>query len=416
MKNFRKLSKLLWKRNSIWIILLFVATLLINTLTFRNEINSTYDSLTTSVSDLENSLGIKESDKREKPKKIDKDYIEYGTNLRDRVVKKYDIKPSKEISSMDSDKIDNYFDLDRNDMFYEADSAVNTFDYNLEAILNENPDTSIFSPYTNLFMFAFIFVLAMLMTSIESMSKYYDFTRSFPWSKTKDFLMKIVFGLILTALVYLVHIGVEEVIVGSSGLSEIYNMKGLLIYFARDLLLYLLVFVIFMGAGLASGNILGHFGMNIVIFGFFRIVSYIISVFQIMIRGLDTSNIMIDKFDEFKNGQSPLVNHFLDPLMKMDSSVDMLIAYGLIALIVLVLGIFISRKLKTENTGYMIVNTPLKILCMVLAVFTLTSIVFIIVSNAFIDYNVYVGIGFYLFFLFASYKLFKTLFNLEIKL
>lgn len=415
MKNFKKLSKLQWKKNSLWIILLIIATLLINTLSFRHEIRYTYDSLTNSVADLEYVLGVKDEYKKAKPKKLDSEYIKYGNRLRDRAVKKYDIKKNEEISAMDSDKIDEYYSVDRKDIFYKAESAVATYDYSVEAILNENPDNSIFTPYTNFFMFAFIFILAMLMTSIESMSKYYDFTRLFPWSKKKDFLMKIVFGLIITALVYLIHIGIEDLIVTNSGLSEIYYMKGLFLYFIRDLILYLLVFIIFMGSGLASGNIIGHFGMNIVIFGFFRIIAYIISVIELMFKGLNADDTMIDRFEAFKKGQSPLIEHFLDPLKNMDGSLDMLMAYALIALIVLILGIFVAERLKTEKSGYMIVNEPIKILCLVLAVLTLTSLIFILVSSAFTDYNVLIGVALYLFFVFASYKFFKALFNVRIK-
>lgn len=416
MKNFKKLFKLQWKKNSIWILLLLIGTLLINTLVFRSELRSIYDSLTNSVTGFEYVLGIDEADWREKPEKLDEDYIKYGRNLRDRVVKKYNIIPPNKMDGMDSEEMDDYYNVERKDIFYKADSAVSTFDYYIGAILNEDQDRSIFTPYTNFFMFPFLLILAMLMTSIESMSKYFDFTRMFPWSKTKDFLMKIGLGLILILIVYGIHIGIEEVIVGASGLSEVYNLKGILVYFIRDLILYFLVFLIFMGTGIASGNIFGHLGLNIVIFGFFRIIVNIISVIQFMLNDLNVGRTVSDLFDSFKEKSHPIVQHFLDPMVNMDASLNMLLGYGLMAAIVLILGILVARNMKTENSGYMVANKPIKIVAMTMAIFSLTSIIFMLVSQALADYyNIFIGLALYLFFLFASYKFFKALFNIRIK-
>ncbi|MGO3018251.1 MAG: hypothetical protein ACTIH2_03775 [Anaerococcus sp.] len=415
MKDFVKLSKLQWKKNSIWIILLIIATLLINTMTFRYNVKETYNNITISVSDFEYYLGIKGAQKKKKPEKISVEYIKYGGKLRDRVVKKYDIIPNERLSSMDSKDVDRYYSKERKDIFYKAESSIDNYDYNIEKILNENPNNALFSQYTNFFMVPFLFLLAMLLTSIEQMTNYFDFSRMLPWSKTKDFVMKIVFGLLLVLVTFGVHIGIEQVVVGTSGLSEVYNLTGILLYFVRNMLLYWLIFIIFISAGAISGNIFGHLGMAIVVFGFFNIITYLISVIKNGVLKIGVMYDIIDSFHKFVEKQHPIIKQVLDPLGESYIDNNFLIGYAIIAIIVFALGLLVVKNMKTENSGYMIVNKPIKILCQSMGILTLTSIIFTIVTSTLADYNVYIGIGIYVFFLFASYKLFKALFNIKIK-
>lgn len=415
MKDFVKLSKLQWKKNSIWIILLIIATLLINTMSFKYNVKNTYDNITNSVTDFEYYLGIKDAQKKKKPEKITAEYIKYGGKLRDRVVEKYDIIPNKKLVSMDSRDIDRYYSQERKDIFYQAESSIENYDYSIEGILNENPNNALFSQYTNFFMIPFLFLLAMLLTSIEQMTNYFDFSRMLPWSKTKDFVMKIVFGILLALVTFGFHIGIEQVVVATSGLSEVYNLSGILLYFIRYMILYWLIFIILISAGAISGNIFGHLGMTIIIFGFLNIIVYLITTVQLIFNGLNYQMTLMTKFEDFVKEQNPIVQHILDPLRNVNMSNDTLIGYAVIAAIVLALGLFVVKNMKTENSGYLIVSKPIKILCQILGTLTLTSIIFAIVTSTLADYNVYIGIVIYLFFLFASYKLFKALFNIKIK-
>ncbi|MDD7463474.1 MAG: hypothetical protein SOW41_00500 [Anaerococcus sp.] len=415
MKDFKKLFKLQWKKNAIWLILLIIGSLLINTLTFKSYTKDIYRGLTNSVESFEESLDIKKDKRIKKPKEIDKSYIEYGDKLRDKLVEKYGIIPNEELMSMETDEIDKYYAKDRSMEFNTIDSKVANYDVRRDQLLNGNSENNLFSQYTNFFIFPFLFILAMLLTSIEQMTNYFDFTRMYPWSKTKDFAMKLVFGLLLTLVVYLLHIGIEQVMMKTSGLAKLYTSSGLARFFVKELILYWIFFVIFLSTGAMSGNIFGHFGLNIIAFGLFELSVFDISTIQTVINGLDYGPTIMTGFDEFLAKQEGVLLYLLSPLRDFNLSNEMLIAHGIIAALVFILAYFIVKHMKTENSGYMVINRPLKIFSQTLASLTLTALIFNIVTSTFVDYNVYIGIVLYLFLLFVSYKLFKALFNIKIK-
>ncbi len=415
MKDFKKLFKLQWKKNAIWLILLIIGSLLINTLTFKSYTNDIYRGLTNSVESFEESLDIKKDKRIKKPKEIDKSYIEYGDKLRDKLVEKYGIIPNEELMSMETDEIDKYYAKDRSMEFNTIDSKVANYDVRRDQLLNSNSENNLFSQYTNFFIFPFLFILAMLLTSIEQMTNYFDFTRMYPWSKTKDFAMKLVFGLLLTLVVYLLHIGIEQVMMKTSGLAKLYTSSGLARFFVKELILYWIFFVIFISTGAMSGNVFGHFGLNIIAFGLFELSVFDISTIQTVLNGLDYGPTIMTGFNEFLAKQEGVLLYFLSPLRDFNLSNEMLIAHGIIAALVFILAYFIVKHMKTENSGYMVINRPLKIISQTLASLTLTALIFNIVTSTFVDYNVYIGIVLYLFLLFVSYKLFKALFNIKIK-
>lgn len=415
MTDFKKLFKLQWKKNAIWIILLIIATLLINTINFKYNTEDIYKGLTESVSSFEKNLKIENDKRLSKNKELDKSYIEYGDELRDRIVKKYNIVSNEELSKMDTDEIDKYYAKERSEEYYTVESLVSTYDMYRDDITDENSQYGLMSQYENFFMFPFLFILSMLFTSIEQMTNYFDFTRMYPWSKTKDFAMKLIFGLLLTLVVFGIHIGVERVLMASAGLGKLYEASRLGIYFVKELIFYWLIFVIFMSTGAVSGNIFGHFGLNIISFGLVDISVLDITTVQKALMGLSYDQTLSNKFDTFFEKQGEIFQYILSPLRSFKLSNELLIAYSIIAAIVFIIGFLVVKNMKTENSGFMVVNKPIKIFSLILASFTLSSLIFTIVTSTFADYNMYIGIVLYLFFLFGSYKLFKALFNIKIK-
>ncbi|MDD7305292.1 MAG: hypothetical protein PUG67_01745 [Peptoniphilaceae bacterium] len=415
MKAFKKLFNLQWKKNSIWLILLIVASLLINTLSFRYNANSIYKGLTSSVKGFEDIIGINNKKKKQKPEQLDKNYLKYGDRLRNKLVKKYDIITDDLLSKMDSNELDAYYAENRSELYFRAENLVSTYDMYKDQVMNNKSQNWLVSQYQNFFMYPFLFILAMLLTSIEQMTTYFDFTRMYPWSKIKDFAMKLAFGLIISLLVFLVQIGLENVLISTSGLGKLFNTKGLLYFYLKELKLYWLILVIFMSTGAMSGNIFGHIGLNIIAFGLCEIFAFDITTIQEGILGTSYDQTLTVKFDEFLARKGGLIAYLLSPLRKFDLSNNQLIAYSILALISLLIALIVVKNMKTENSGYMVINKPIKIISLILACLTLTSIIFTIVTSAFADYNVYIGVALYLFFLFGSYKLFNALFNIKIK-
>lgn len=415
MKNFKKLLKLQAKRNSLWIILLIIATLLINTISFTYKIKETNNNLEESVQKFEYLLDLKENEISKKPNKINDEYLEYANNLRAKLIKKYKIITNDELSKLESKKVDEYYGKDRKEVFYEASNAISNYDYNIKLVKSKKAEDLIFAKNANAFMFFVVLIMAIILTSIEHMSNYFDFTRMLPWSKSKDFLMKTVMGILLTTLIFIVQIGIEHLIIMTSSLSEIYSLGGNVVFFLKELILLLLLFIIFVSAGVMSGNIFGHLGINVVIFGFFNIIFYSLSVIESIIKGVHSDQLIINKFNDFVSKQNPIIRHFIFPLKDTDYSNEFIIGYAMIALIVFLIGILVAKNMKTEKAGYMIMNKIIEKVCFIFAVFSLNSVIFTLLSSTIYNINMYLGLVLYFFLLFTSYKLFKAFFNVKLK-
>ena len=409
MRDFKKLLKISWKRYAIWLILLGFFLTLSNVLGVKQNIDWNKRRLHSSLTQIERYMN-KESVHLD-DQKIDEKYLEDSKKLAEEFAEKYKLSRDmdRKLSEEEYEKMDKNGILDK---YYVYNDFLNIMEFyednKYQAVDNFTSAMSI--------TIAFIFILAMALTSIEESLNYYDFTRMMPWSKKKEFIMKIgiclVFGLGLFAINSAIVCG----LVKSSVFSEIASFEGFGTFILKSILSLISTSLVGVSLGLLAGNFLGHVGLSVIAIGFIEWFKFIVFSFMaVFSEGLATR--ANDSFYAFKKTLSPASQVFLSLTNVNFEKTSSVWAGLVVALIIVVASYFLIGKSSAERSGYMVKNKVISNICKWSGILSLTSLIFMITTGILSTdvTNIFINIIAYALSLLISYKLFDILFKIRLK-
>ena len=100
--------------------------------------------------------------------------------------------------------------------------------------------------------------------------------------------------------------------------------------------------------------------------------------------------------------------------MKVDSLITIL-AFLIVALVVFILALYLSKNQSSERSGYMIANKKLGVFCKLMASLTLANLMTSILASVFVQKISPVIVIIFILALLISYKFFDMLFKIRLK-
>ena len=409
MKDFKKMLKLTWKRYAIWIILVGFFFTLSNVLGVKNNLRWDASNITDSITEMGTYLGKKKTQVTDQ--KIDEKYLKEAEKTAQDFADKYKLKyrGDRFYDETYYDKInsDNLWDKQHiYEGYMRAMESLDTYKLDMTEKLTSSMTLSII----------FVIIVAMGLTSIEESLNYYDFTRMLPWSKKKEFVMKLGISLVFGLALFLINtLGVFVTIKGSV-FSEIASFAALPNFFMKTMISLLSASLVGVSLGLLSGNFLGHMGLGIIAVGFIEWFKLIIFSFLGIFGELFATNFN-DAFYNFKDKLSPAEKVFLS-LINVDFDKTPSLWAGLaVSFIIAIIAYLTIGKSSAERSGYMVKNKVLSEISKWAGILSLTSILFVITASIVAPdtSNTIIRIIAYGLSLLISYKLFDILFKIRLK-
>ena len=410
MKDLKNLFKLVWKRFSVWIILLTILTLLLNGLSAREQLDRYQVMVERTVDGMANDLG---EDIPKRDGKFDKKYIQASDEIFEKFKKKYDL------SFSGPDEYGYYpADYEGDDRDYELMNQASVYmqaKYFIseKGISREYYKTNLFAPI----MF-FVSVIGFLITSMEQSFPYYEFTTMLPWKKRDEVWMKalIVFGLGLG--LFLVNLFVSSLILGTSNLSNIAGTPSIGNIAGKLILTMFGTSILVVSTGMIAGNFLGHIGMMIVALGGLELIWQNISVIISIFSPAFDENLLFNldrKFERFLTNIPKITKPFIS-ITHTKEEYAYLFGFIIVAILWAVLAYFVSQKLSGEKSGYMIISNPIEKFVKILAILSFTSLFYVIISDTIVGINsIPLDLAIYILGLLISIKLFDILFKIRLK-
>lgn len=441
MKDFKKLIKILLKRNYLWILLLLIITTLGVAVDANLNLNSTIMSIATQNSrinwmhenmgkefasheDYEKSSAVIYEENTEIEEKMrfgeysTKEFKENRDKYRE-LLAYHNVSPEefrREVIEYNSE-FDNMMWTTKNDAIEL--SHYNGFFYDEVDIYSDSEDlefnvaSDIAGENRNLTIIIFIFVLSLLLTSLEHFTPYYEFTRLFPWSSGKNYLMKIAFGLIIVLPIYFLSVAINYGVWSNSTFSEILVFKGVYLGIFKEILVYISIFLILMAIGEVSGNVLGHIGLMIIVFNGISLITTNIKEIVSMFIELSGENIFA-KIEKL-TWNSPIFNVIYSPFSAVYSDyLSSVVTFFVLALIIFALGYYWAKKAKPERTGMLIRDKLLSNYSFILAVITTANLLASVFTFSIGNFPNFLTIAIFAIALLLSYKIYKILFNTRI--
>ena len=409
MKDFGKLLKLTWKRYAIWLILVGFFFTLFNTLEVKSNLKWDAFRITDNVRKMENYLGEEKS--RPDDQKIDEKYLKDAEKTAQAFAKKYKLKYQEE-RAYDEEYMEK---LNKSDLWDKQ----NTYEEYMRG--RENLDSYKLDMTEKLtssmaLSLVFIMIISMGLTSIEESLNYYDFTRMLPWSKKREFLMKVGVALVFGLALFIINILMVTITIKGSVFSEIASFAKIGIFLMKSMISLVSASLVGVSLGLLAGNFLGHIGLSIIAIGFVEWFKLIIFSF-LGIFGETYPGTFNDAYYNFKRSLSPAAQVFLSLLNASFDKTSTLWAGLVVALIIAVGTYFLIGRSSAERSGYMVKNKILSEICKWSGILSLTSILFVIIAGLVSsgDGNIILKILAYALSLLISYKLFDILFKIRLK-
>lgn len=410
MSDFKKILKLTTKRLSIWLVLICLFFALVNALSSRNQIKVSHNNLLNSVASMEDGLGLKRTDL--KNKKLDEDDIAYTKDLAEKYAEKYGLEKVLETKNYmepanDWEKIQKsgvesqYFVL--RDYIFTADIL------NQGRLLTSNIYQGLIATIVLM-----IGIFAMATTSVEESIGYYDFTMMLPWKKEKELFMKSAQAFIFGIIVFAINLAITSLMLKSSAFGQILSFSGFGLFILKALMVFMSASIIATATGLVAGNVIGHIGLLIISISGFELVRTLIAEFiTVFSTGLASS--FNQGYDSMKEKLPDYLKVFLSITHASYDDIRTLVSVLVVAILIGVCAYIIIKRSAAERSGYMVKNKTVSNICKGFAIFSLTSILYSFSINIF-DANfllasvVMYGLSFLL-----SFKFFDILFNIRLK-
>lgn len=415
MKDFKKASILLLKRNGFWLLLSLLVVLIFTFFATNGSIEGKIHWYANTLNGIEQAA----QGEFDGSYYIKADFVE---KLKAKYPKKLPAEIFKDYDDLYNQAWEIYNDNIESDEYREIKYALNDYD-TLRFNLNENSyRTSQFKDghvvlaeqeyaVINLVLF-FGLILGFLFTSMEHFTPYYEFTRMLPWSKTKTYFSKLGLGALLVTLAYVVLLGFSVLLWKTSYVSNLLYTGGLLKTLALGLGKNILFFVVVVGLGTASGNIFGHLGMMIIGLGGPMLLTLDYKILK------DMLGLGLDKMDSIFKFEDLIENKFYYPLYAPIEGLSygkdqMLIGFAIFSLIIFALGLYWTKTARAERSGMLILKKSVSHFAFFMAV--ITSVAFFgQIFNTFINTRGLIILPIYAVIGFIFYKLYKILFNIKI--
>lgn len=409
MKDFGELLKLTWKRYAIWLLLLGFFFTLSNTLGVKSNLKWDAIRITDNVRQMENCLGEEKS--HPKDQNIDEKYLKEAEKTAQAFAKKYKLKYKKE-RFYDEEYMEK---LNKSDL-WDKQNIYEEYMRGRENLASYKLDMTEKLTSSMALVLVFIMIIAMGLTSIEESLNYYDFTRMLPWSKKREFLMKIGVALVFGLALFIINILMVTITIKGSAFSEIANFAKMGTFLMKSMISMVSASLVGVSLGLLAGNFLGHIGLSIIAIGFVEWFKLLIYSF-LGIFGDTYPGTFNDAYYNFKNDLAPASRVFLSLLNADFEKISTLWA-GLAAALIIAIGTyFLIGRSSAERSGYMVKNKVLSEICKWSGILSLTSILFVIIAGfiTFEGANLAIRIIAYALSLLISYKLFDILFKIRLK-
>lgn len=416
MKDFKKEISILSRRNGFWIILVVAVSLLFSGLFQTNSLDASYRSLIQTTNTL-NKMA-KTGEKYGKDLKIDKKFFQDNDILFEKMAKKYKYD---EYINFDYEKASQKEIDEREEFQLKYGEYISTLDqYKYLSHEAKGKSNNFYFSYISLMGIVVAIVLGVLFSSMEHATSYYEFARVYPWTKKKDFLMKIGFGLMIVLGFVILSSALNYMILKTSNFEILKTGTRQIPETIKGFGMLSAIYLAILSAGFMAGNILGHFGLTIMTFGFLDILDGIIgNISQILFGYSDNNRTFASLIEKnIPNNGSPvntILRVILRPLTNFDTTKFGVIGLILFSLIVFSISFSLIEKTKTENSGKMVLLKPISNLAKILVIMLFASIgTMIFQSSIFEGFSImnFVVLGILIF---VFTKIFNILFKLKLK-
>lgn len=416
MKDFKKEISILTRRNGFWIILIVAVSLLFSGLFQTKSLDDSYSSLIQTTNTI-NKM-VKTGKKYDKYTKIDKKFFKDNDILFEKMTKKYKYD---EYINFDYEKASQKEIDEREEFQLKNGEYISTLDqYKYLSREAKGKSNNFYFNSVSALGVILVIVLGFLFSSMEHSTSYYEFARVYPWTKKKDFLMKIGFGLIIIFIFVLLASSLNFMVLKTSNFDILKTNTRQIPESIKSFGSLSAIYLAILSAGFMAGNILGHMGLCFMTFGFLDILDLIIgNIYQIGLGYTDydrTFAYLINKI--IPNSGSPvntILRVILRPLTNFDTTKFGVIGLILFSLIVFSISFSLIEKTKTENSGKMILLKPIENLAKILVILLFSSIGTVIFSSSIFDgFSIMNFVVFGILILIFT-KIFNILFKLKLK-
>lgn len=406
------------KRFGIWILLISILVALANGLGLKNGLDVDSKNFKESIDEMANATNISF---KLKNRKIDKEFLSQAEEIAKTYQEKYNLKENEELQKVDEQEFQKNMENFQKEFgedyylitqpYYTYNNYLRTWkDYGGNKV--ENSYGGNYIEDLTLPICFFIFIIAILVTSLEESLPYYEFTCMFPWRKKDEIVMKsimvFIFGLSIFLINYLIGMGLMKAsdwgpLISLIGLETISKM--LLMFFATSIFAVAL--------GMIAGNFIGHLGLSIIAIGSFRLVKTLIFV-MISIFNKNVAYDFSENYNNIANNLPEILKPF-EIVFNVNKSYLSIAGFLIIAILWAILAYGVNSKISSEKSGLMIISKPVSIIAKTLGILSLTSIIYFLMSVVVGPYNLLLNLIIYGLGLLLSYKLFDVLFKVRLK-
>lgn len=429
MRDFKKLFKITWKKYGLWVLLFSIFTALVVSLSFQDRVKYDADNIRKAVEDMAKDTNISIDTSR-----IDKEFIEEADKVAEAYVDKYDLMDTSYLANEDQEKFDKYYEekLDKyGDNFYMKEEPISRYDYLRKLLTSESldffedisydEDDKYQESYAVNFVrtnqapiLIFVFIISLLITSLEQSLPSYEFSMMYPWRKRDEVWMKsilvFIFGLVIFSVINIIGAAVLK----SSALGPAISFAGVGQQLFNNSLIMLATSIISVATGMIAGNFIGHLGMFLIAGGGLLIIRYIIYVL-ISVFNSSASLKFNMALDNFEANLPRFIKPFLF-IFNTTSEISEILGYLAVALIWGLIAYAVNNKISAEKAGYMVTSTPFEWIAKIMGILSLTSLIFVILNTSLSsDPSIFINLIIYVLALLISYKLFDILFKVRLK-
>lgn len=392
MRDFKRASNLLWNKNALAIIVMGIFLILSFFMMSRSGVENIERHLIGNYLDIkylatgEDPYNPYEDDfyKKILDEKDDDEILDEIDKYINELSKKYDLDLELISDPSRSEEAENkyaYRGLERalteeeslkSDAYYLIRNFFNNnmgFDYKTK---NINMTQEVFG---GIFLVAIFGVfLALFYSGFENITPYYEFTKTFPWSRKKTYITKIINGFIFILIFCVLEFIISYFSIKSlSNFSEHIIFKPSVWNIVNNIITPLSLFLITLSLGEISGNFIGNLGLLFIALAGFWLIKFNIHVV------LDSFDLLYNNHPiyKFENNifANPILGVIYNPLYGYGTDMPgrNLAIIG-ITLIYVLVGFLFIKIAKGERTGLMVLNKPIHIFAEILGIITTTNI------------------------------------------
>lgn len=429
MRDFIKLLKLTWKKFGLWVMLFSIFTAVVVSLKFKDDIKYDANNIRIAVQYMAKDTNISIDTSR-----IDKEFIDEADKIAKAYIEKYDLMDADYIAPEDMDKYDKYYQkkLEKyGEKFYMKEEPISRYNDYRKLLTSESLDffktisydeaEKYYLSYAESFVrtsiapvLIFVFIISLIITSLEQSLPSFEFTMMYPWRKRDEVWMKSLISFIFSLGILLIINLIGAAVLKSSDLGSAISFRGIGQLLFNNSLIVLATSILSVATGMIAGNFIGHMGMFLVAGGGIFIIRYIIYTF-ISVFDSSASLSFNMAFDSFEINLPRFFKPFV-LILRTTSEIPEILGYLAVALIWGLIAYLVNDKISAEKAGYMVTSKPFEWIAKILGTLSLTSITFIILNSSF-SYNpsLFVNLILYGLALLLSFKLFDILFKVRLK-